>query len=79
MLATIFVIRFFPQKIVGKIDWKNGWKICLENLDGKFGWKMLVNGCEIIGEKNRGKQPTPKACHYCKTILLVIVIVLHIC
>ena len=20
-------------------------------LDGKFGWKMLVNGCEIIGEK----------------------------
>ena len=58
LLATIFVIRFFPQKLFGKIDWKIGWKICwknclenllenllenwLENLDGKFGWKCWL-------------------------------------
>ena len=118
-VATIFVIRFFPQKLFGKligkfvgkldgkldgkfvwkIGWKIGWKIWIENwlemLGGNVGWKiwleiwlekmlenlagnvwlemlvehlagknvgknvgwtfwlekMLVNGCEIIGEK----------------------------
>ena len=113
-VATIFVIRFSPQKLfgklIGKLDgklvgkfvgnvgwkcwlenwlemlggnvgwkfgWKFGWKTMLEMLGGNVGWKcwlemlvgknvgklvgkcwlniwlekMLVNGCEIIGEK----------------------------
>ena len=62
-VATIFVIRFFPQKLfgklIGKLDGKFvgkfGWKCWLEMLVGKMYWKcwlkMLVNGCEIIGEK----------------------------
>ena len=48
-VATIFVIRFFPQKIIGKLIGKMfgkligkfGWKICWKmlggNLAGKFG------------------------------------------
>ena len=47
-VATIFVIRFFPQKLFGKIDWKIEWKICwkiwmenlLEKCVGKFVGKM---------------------------------------
>ena len=59
-VATIFVIRFFPQKLFGKIDWKIGWKICwkiclenlLEMLDGKFGWKIwMENWLENLLEK----------------------------
>ena len=43
-----------------KFGWKNCWKMLVENLAGKMCWKcwlkiwlekMLVNGCEIIGEK----------------------------
>ena len=38
LVATIFVIRFFPQNLFGKY---------VGNLFGK----LLVNGCEIIGGK----------------------------
>ena len=38
-VATIFVIRFSPQKIVGKIVWKN----CLENFVGKLDGKLVGN------------------------------------
>ena len=53
LVAKIFVIRFFPQKLFGKIVWKIGWKICgknvLENLFGKMvgnvGWKICLEKC----------------------------------
>ena len=36
LVATIFVIRFFPQKLLeklfGKFGWKIGWKIWMENV-----------------------------------------------
>ena len=46
-VATIFVIRFFPQKLFGKIDWKNCLEIWLENL--------LENWMENLLEKCVGK------------------------
>ena len=42
LVATIFVIRFFPQNLFGKYVGKY-----VGNLFGK----LLVNGCEIIGGK----------------------------
>ena len=48
------------EKCVGKMCWKICWKNVLEKYVGNVGWKcwlniwlekMLVNGCEIIGEK----------------------------
>ena len=67
LVATIFVIRFFPQKIVGKLfgklvgkfvgkfEWKIGWKCWVDNwlemLVGNVGWKMLV---EHLAGKNVG-------------------------
>ena len=49
-VATIFVIRFFPQKLFGKIDWKIGWKncwkICLENLLEMLGGKCWMENLD---------------------------------
>ena len=53
-VATIFVIRFFPQKLFGKIDWKIGWKIWMENLlenwlencVGKLCWKIVLENLD---------------------------------
>ena len=39
LVATIFVIRFFPQKNVWKNCWKNCWKICWK-IGWKIGWKI---------------------------------------
>ena len=63
-VATIFVIRFFPQKLfgklIGKIDWKICWKNCLEiwleMLGGNVGWKICWKNClENLLEKCVGK------------------------
>ena len=54
-VATIFVIRFFPQKLfgklIGKLDGKFGWKICWK-ICWKIGWKIWV---EMLGGKLVGK------------------------
>ena len=51
-VATIFVIRFFPQKLFGKIDWKNCLEIWLENLLENWMENLLEKMCWKICWKN---------------------------
>ena len=51
LVATIFVMRFFPQKIVWKIDWKCWLENLLENWMENLLEKMLENMLEIWLEK----------------------------
>ena len=53
-------LEMLAGNLAGKFVGNVGWKNVLENLDGNVGWKcwlenllekMLVNGCEIVGEK----------------------------